>query len=150
MAVGVGDDAPDFTLLGTGGVSYTLSDMRGSAVVLAFYPGDNTTVCTKQLDSYQGDLEGFEAVGAKMFGISPQSVASHDEFSCKRGYGFPLLADEDKSVGEAYGVVGPIGFYRRCVFVIDSAGVIRYAHRAIAGLTFKSSAELIAAVKTAT
>jgi peroxiredoxin Q/BCP len=150
MAVGVGDEAPDFTLLGTGGVSYTLSAMRGAPVVLAFYPGDNTPVCTKQLDSYQGDLASFEAVGAKMIGISPQSVASHDEFSCKRGYGFPLLADEDKSVGEAYGVVGPLGFYRRCVFVVDSAGVIRYAHRAIAGLTFKSSAELIDAVKAAT
>ncbi|MDP1794150.1 MAG: redoxin domain-containing protein, partial [Acidimicrobiales bacterium] len=77
MAVGVGDEAPDFTLYGTGGVSYTLSEMRGAAVALAFYPGDNTTVCTKQLDSYQGDLAGFQAVGAKMFGISPQSVASH-------------------------------------------------------------------------
>lgn len=150
MAVGVGDEAPDFTLPGTGGGSITLSDLRGAPVVLAFYPGDNTPVCTKQLDSYQGDLVSFEAVGAKMIGISPQSVESHNEFSCKRGYGFPLLADEDKKVGEAYGVVGPIGFYRRCVFVIDSAGIIRYAHRAIAGLTFKSSAELIEAVKAAT
>lgn len=149
MAVGVGDEAPDFTLKGTGGGSFTLSDLRGSPVVLAFYPGDNTTVCTKQLDSYQGDLGGFEAVGAKMFGISPQSVASHDEFSCKRGYAFPLLADEDKAVGEAYGVVGPIGFYRRCVFVIDAEGIVRYVHRAIAGLTFKSSTELIDAVKAA-
>ena len=150
MAVGVGDEAPDFTLSGTSGVSFTLSDMRGAPIVLAFYPGDNTPVCTKQLDSYQGDLTSFEAVGAKMFGISPQSVESHNEFSCKRGYAFPLLADEDKSVGEAYGVVGPLGFYRRCVFVIDAKGVIRYAHRAIAGLTFKSSAELIEAVKAAT
>lgn len=150
MAVGVGDEAPDFTLPGTGGISYTLSEMRGAPVVLAFYPGDNTPVCTKQLDSYQGDLGNFEAVGAKMIGISPQSVASHDEFSCKRGYAFPLLADEDKKVGEAYGVVGPLGFYRRCVFVVDSQGIIRYAHRAIAGLTFKSSAELIEAVKAAT
>lgn len=150
MAVGVGDEAPDFTLQGTGGGSFTLSDFRGGPVVLAFYPGDNTTVCTKQLDSYQGDLARFEEVGAKVLGISPQSVASHDEFSCKRGYAFPLLADEDKSVGEAYGVVGPIGFYRRCVFVIDAKGVIRYAHRAIAGLTFKSSTELIDAVKAAT
>ncbi len=146
----VGDRAPDFTLKGTGGASFTLSDFRGTPVVLAFYPGDNTPICTKQLDSYQGDLAGFEAVGAKMLGISPQSVASHDEFACKRGYAFPLLADEDKSVGQAYGVVGPIGFYRRCVFVIDAKGTIRYAHRAIAGLTFKSSAELIDAVKAAT
>jgi thioredoxin-dependent peroxiredoxin len=149
MAIGVGDTAPDFTLKGTAGASYSLRDFRGAPVVLVFYPGDNTPVCTKQLDSYQGDLAGFEAVGAKVFGISPQSVESHDEFSCKRGYEFPLLADTDKKVGESYGVLGPLGFYRRSVFVVDAAGVIRYVHRAIAGLTFKPSSELIAAVKAA-
>jgi peroxiredoxin Q/BCP len=84
-----------------------------------------------------------------MFGISPQSVESHDEFSCKRGYKFPLLADTDKKVAEAYGVLGPLGFYRRSVFVIDAEGVVRYVHRAIAGLTFKPSSELIDAVKAA-
>ena len=149
MAVGVGDVAPDFTLLGTGGESFALHDFRGKPVVLAFYPGDNTPVCTKQLDSYQGDLAGFTEVGAQVFGISPQSVESHDAFSCKRGYGFPLLADTEKKVGEAYGILGPLGFYRRSVFVIDADGVIRYAHRAVAGLTFKASSELIAAVKAA-
>jgi peroxiredoxin Q/BCP len=143
----VGDAAPDFTLLGTGGKSFSLKDYRGKAVVLAFYPGDNTPVCTKQLDSYQGDIAAFAEVGAQVFGVSPQSVESHDEFSCKRGYGFPLLADTDKQVAAAYGVLGPLGFYRRSVFVIDAAGVIRYAHRAVAGLTFKPSSELIAAVK---
>ncbi len=150
MAVGVGDKAPEFTLLGTGGESFSLSSYLGRPVVIAFYPGDNTPVCTKQLDSYQGDIGAFAEVGAQVFGISPQSVESHDEFSCKRGYGFPLLADTDKKVGEAYGVLGPLGFYRRSVFVIDAKGVIRYAHRAVAGLTFKPSSELIAAVKAST
>jgi thioredoxin-dependent peroxiredoxin len=149
MAIGSGDVAPDFTLDGTGGKSYSLREYRGQPVVLAFYPGDNTPVCTKQLDSYQGALADFEAVGAQMIGISPQSVESHQDFSCKRGYNFPLLADTDKKVAEAYGVLGPLGFYRRSVFVIDAAGVVRYVHRAIAGLTFKPSSELIAAVKAA-
>jgi peroxiredoxin Q/BCP len=149
MAIGTGDVAPDFTLEGTGDKSYSLSDFRGQPVVLAFYPGDNTPVCTKQLDSYQGALADFEAVNAQMLGISPQSVESHQDFSCKRGYNFPLLADTDKKVAEAYGVLGPLGFYRRSVFVVDAAGVIRYVHRAIAGLTFKPSGELIAAVKAA-
>ena len=149
MAVGVGDIAPDFSLLGTGGVEHRLGDYRGKPVVLAFYPGDNTPVCTKQLDSYQHDLAAFEAVGAQMLGISPQSVDSHDEFACKRGYGFPLLADAEKAVAAAYGVLGPLGFYRRSVFVVDAEGVIRYAHRAMAGLTFKPSKELIAAIKAA-
>ncbi len=150
MAVGVGDQAPDFTLLGTGGKSFSLSSYLGTPVVIAFYPGDNTPVCTKQLDSYQGDIASFAEVGAQVFGISPQSVESHDEFSCKRGYGFPLLADTDKKVGEAFGVLGPLGFYRRSVFVIDAKGAIRYVHRAVAGLTFKPSSELIAAVKAST
>ena len=149
MAIGSGDVAPDFTLDGTGGRSYSLRDFRGKPVVLAFYPGDNTPVCTKQLDSYQGALADFEAVGAQMVGISPQSVESHNEFSCKRGYSFPLLADTDKKVAEAYGVLGPLGFYRRSVFVVDADGVVRYVHRAIAGLTFKPSSELVAAVKAA-
>jgi peroxiredoxin Q/BCP len=149
MAIGTGDVAPDFTLDGTGGRTYSLREFRGQPVVLAFYPGDNTPVCTKQLDSYQGALADFEAVGAQMLGISPQSVESHSDFSCKRGYSFPLLADTDKKVADAYGVLGPLGFYRRSVFVVDAAGVVRYAHRAIAGLTFKPSDELIAAVKAA-
>ena len=149
MAVGVGDEAPDFTLLGTGGASYSLKDFRGQPVVLAFYPGDDTPVCTKQLDSYQGDIASFEAVGAQVFGISPQSVESHDSFACKRGYGFPLLADTEKAVAASYGVLGPLGFYRRSVFVVDATGRIVYAHRAVAGLTFKASSELIAAVKAA-
>ena len=149
MAIGTGDVAPDFTLEGTGGRSYSLSEFRGKPVVLAFYPGDNTPVCTKQLDSYQGALADFEAVGAQMIGISPQTVESHNDFSCKRGYSFPLLADVDKQVAETYGVLGPLGFYRRSVFVIDAEGVVRYVHRAIAGLTFKPSSELIAAVKAA-
>lgn len=149
MAVRVGDTAPDFTLLGTGGVKHTLRDYRGKAVVLAFYPGDNTPVCTKQLDSYQGDLGAFEEVGAQVLGISPQSVESHDEFAGKRGYAFPLLADTDKAVAETYGILGPLGFYRRSVFVIDAQGVVRYVHRAMAGVNFKPSSELIEAVKAA-
>ncbi len=147
MAIGVGDAAPDFTLLGTGGVSYTLQELRGHPVVLAFYPGDDTAVCTKQLDSYQADLAKFEEVDARMFGISPQSVESHDGFACRRGYSFPLLADTDKTVGAAYGVLGPLGFYRRSVFVVDAKGIIGYVHRAIAGLSFKLSDELVAAVR---
>ena len=96
-------------------------------MVLLFYPGDNTAVCTKQFCSYRDDGDRIEALGVPMLGISPQSVESHEGFSCRQGgFGFPLLADEDKAVGEAYGVVGPLGFYRRSAFVVDAAGVVRY------------------------
>jgi peroxiredoxin len=149
MAVGIGDTAPDFTLPGTGGRDYSLSSYRGHPVVLVFYPGDNTAVCTTQLKSYTADFAEFEGVDAQLLAISPQDVASHEGFSDKHGFKFPLLADVDKAVGAAYGVLGPIGFYRRSVFVVDKDGVIRYAHRAIAGLTYKSSDELVKAVRAA-
>lgn len=149
MSVGVGDRAPDFTLVGSGGASHSLADYRGQPVVVVFYPGDDTPVCTKQLNSYNNDLEQFEQVGAQILAISAQDVASHDKFSGKYGFKFPLLADPDKAVAGLYGTLGPLGFPRRSVFVIDADGIIRYAHRAIAGLTFRPVSELIEAVKRA-
>ena len=149
MAIGVGDTAPNFTLSGTGGRSYSLSEFRGSPVVLVFYPGDDTPVCTKQLNSYNHDLADFANVEATILAISPQDVASHEKFRAKHGFEFPLLADTDKAVGALYGTLGPIGFYRRSVFVVDGKGIIRYAHRAIAGLTYRPASELVEAVKAA-
>jgi len=146
MAVQVGDTAPDFTLPGTGGRSYSLADHRGHPVVLVFYPGDDTPVCTKQLVSYNSELSRFEGVGATVLAISAQDLESHAQFSGKHGFGFPLLADTDKVVATAYGTVGPLGFPRRSVFVVDGEGVVRYAHRAIAGLTFRPVEELMEAL----
>jgi peroxiredoxin Q/BCP len=145
----VGDKAPDFTLAGTGGRSYALSDYAGRPVVLVFYPGDDTPVCTKQLNSYNDDLSAFANVGAQVLAISPQDVASHERFAAKFGFRFPLLADTDKAVAGRYGTLGPLGFPRRSVFVIDGDGVVRYAHRALAGLTFRSTDELVRAVEAA-
>jgi peroxiredoxin Q/BCP len=119
-------------------------------VVLVFYPGDNTPVCTRQLNAYTDDIDRFHEVGAQVLALSPQSVVSHDEFSCKQGgFAFPLLADTDKVVGEAYGILGPLGFYRRSVFVVDGEGVLRWAHKAVAGITFRPTTELIEAVRAA-
>ena len=149
MAIAVGDTAPDFTLPGTGAQSYSLSSFRGQPVVLVFYPGDDTPVCTKQLNSYNNELSAFSGVGAQVLAVSAQDVASHEQFAGKHGFGFPLLADTDKSVAGLYRTVGPLGFPRRSVFVIDAEGVIRYVHRAIAGLTFRPVEELVAAVEAA-
>jgi peroxiredoxin Q/BCP len=155
MSVKAGDPAPDFTLAGTDGTpeghrDYTLSSYRGQPVVLVFYPGDNTPVCTRQLNSYTADIDAFRDVDAQVLAISPQSVESHDAFSADQGgFAFPLLADVDKKVAQAYGTLGPLGFPRRSVFVVDAEGVVRYAHRAIAGLTFRSTDELVQAVKDA-
>ena len=149
MSVSVGDIAPQFTLPGTGGRSYSLADYKGRPVVLVFYPGDDTAVCTKQLNSYNNELNAFDNVGAQVLAISAQDVNSHEQFAAKHGFAFPLLADVDKTVAEAYGTVGPLGFPRRSVFVVDAGGVVRYTHRAIAGLTYRPVDELIAAVKAA-
>mgnify|MGYP001813468265 FL=1 len=143
MSLGVGDQAPDFTLPGTGGREYSLSEFRGQPVVLVFYPGDDTPVCTKQLNTYNDDLEQFSDMNAQVIGISAQDVGSHDAFANKHGYAFPLLADTDKTVAGLYGTLGPIGFPRRSVFILDAEGTVRYAHRAIAGLTFRPVGELI-------
>ncbi len=143
MSVGVGDRAPDFTLPGTGDAEYSLSDFLGRPIVLVFYPGDDSVVCTKQLNAYNDGLSEFADVDAQIVGISAQGVESHDAFSAKHGFEFPLLADIDKQVAAAYGTLGPIGFPRRSVFIIDRDGVIRYAHRAIAGLTYRPVSELI-------
>jgi peroxiredoxin len=147
--VGVGDVAPDFSLEGTGDRAYSLSEFRGQPVLLVFYPGDNTPVCTMQLNTYSSDIGQFEELGAQVLAISPQDVDSHESFSGVHGFSFPLLADTEKSVARAYGIVGPVGFYRRSVFVVDRAGIIRYVHRAAAGLTFRKTDELVAAVKAA-
>jgi peroxiredoxin len=149
MTLSIGDQAPDFTLPGTGGRTYSLSSFAGKTVVVVFYPGDETPVCTKQLNSYNNELSAFDEVGAQVLAISSQDVESHEQFAAKYGFKFPLLADVDKTVAGLYGTVGPLGFPRRSVFVVDAQGIVRYAHRAIAGLTFRSVDELMAAVQAA-
>ncbi len=151
MSISVGDTAPAFTLPGTapgGGVAdYSLADFRGRPVVLAFYPGDDTSVCTKQLNDYNDGLDSFNELDAQVLGISPQGLESHERFSTKYGFEFPLLADTDKAVAGLYGTLGPIGFPRRSVFIVDGDGVVRYAHRAIAGLTYRPVSELVAVLE---
>jgi thioredoxin-dependent peroxiredoxin len=153
--VAIGAPAPAFELAGTDGTdegrrTYRLSDYTGSPVVLVFYPGDNTPVCTRQLNEYTAEIDAFHDVGAQVLALSPQDVPSHEAFADKQGgFAFPLLADVDKAVGEAYGILGPLGFYRRSVFVIDAEGTVAYSHRAIAGLTFRPTDELVKAVEAA-
>ncbi|MBU6227332.1 MAG: peroxiredoxin [Acidobacteria bacterium] len=149
MSVAVGDKAPDFSLPGTGGRSYSLSQYAGQTVVLVFYPGDDTPVCTKQLNCYNNELAQFTDVGAQVLAVSAQDMASHERFATKHGFQFPLLSDTDKAVAGLYGTLGPLGFPRRSVFVIDSRGIVRYAHRAIAGLTFRPVEELVGAIRAA-
>jgi thioredoxin-dependent peroxiredoxin len=141
----VGDPAPEFELPGTGDKTYRLSDYRGRKVVLAFYPGDFTAVCTKQFCSYRDQSDKLDGLGAEVLGISPQSVDSHERFTEEKRLNVPLLADEDKQVARAYGVVaGPM--VRRAIFVVDEEGVVRYRKVTLAGLTYESVDDLQRAV----
>ena len=143
MTLSVGDRAQEFSLPGTGDREYSLTDYLGQPFVLVFYPGDDSPVCTNQLNSYNDDLGRFTEMHAQVLGISAQDVVSHDAFSAKHGFSFPLLPDTDKVVAGLYGTLGPIGFPRRSVFIVDGEGIVRYSHRAIAGLTFRPVGELI-------
>jgi peroxiredoxin Q/BCP len=146
-----GRTAPDFTLTGVvlknGDViesRYTLSAHRGSPIVLAFYPGDNTAVCTRQLCSYTSGLENFTSFGADIWAISPQGLASHEQFARKYRLAFPLLADEGLAVSRQYGITLAGAGLRRSVFVVDADGILRWKHVTLVGLTFPP-AETIAA-----
>jgi peroxiredoxin len=145
----VGAKAVEFCLEGTGNKQYCLKDFIGSVVVLAFYPADFSPVCTNQMRAYSESIEDFRSYGAVMLGISPQSVSSHESFKERLGIEFPLLADVEKRVADSYGVLGPLGFYRRSVFVLDKEHIVRYAHVAKAGLTYRSSNELLEAIRKA-
>ncbi|HXR61590.1 MAG TPA: peroxiredoxin [Solirubrobacterales bacterium] len=132
-----GDRAPDFELPGTGGETYRLSDYRGQKLILAFYPGDFTAVCTRQFCSYRDQGERLDDLGATVLGISAQSVGSHERFVKEKSLNVPLLADEDKEVARAYGVVaGPM--VRRAIFVIDEEGTIRHQKVSLTGLSYES------------
>lgn len=98
------DTAPDFTLPVTGGGDVTLSDLKGTPVVLFFYPRDDTPGCTKESIGFSASLADFEAAGAKVYGISRDSMAKHDKFAAKHDLTVPLLSDEQGAVTEAYGV----------------------------------------------
>jgi peroxiredoxin Q/BCP len=146
-AIAIGDPAPDFTLEGTDG-PFTLSERRGEIVVLLFYPGDETMVCTKQFCSYRDT--GLEGLGATVVGISAQDLASHQKFIDHHGLTVPLLADVDRAAAKAYGVAAPIVGTRRAVFVVDEQGVVRFKHVHMLGIDYLDADELREAVAKAT
>ena len=147
----VGQEAPDFTLPGVADGErrdYTLSEYRGRKVVLAFYPGDNTPGCTRQMCSYRDNYEEYGKVGAVLLGISPQDVDSHEKWADKKSFDFPLLADVDKKVIEAYGVGAAVINVRRSVFVVDREGIVRFADRKLIGATFVPTDKLIPIIQS--
>jgi len=141
----VGDVAPDFALEGTEG-SFRLSDHRGQRVVLLFYPGDETAVCTRQFCSYRDRADDMGALDAVVVGISHQDLDSHDAFTAHHDLTVPLLADVDREVARAYGVSAPVLGTRRAAFVIDEDGIVRHRVVHTLGLDFESADDLAEAL----
>jgi len=142
----VGEQAPDFTLEGTAG-PFTLSEHRGEKIVLLFYPGDDTPVCTKQFCSYRDNAEAFGALGATAVGISGKGVDSKQEFADKHGLTVPLLADPDHTVSKAYDCWSKLRGTRRSVVIVDEQGVVRHRHDHTLGLDFQTVGEIHAALE---
>jgi peroxiredoxin Q/BCP len=137
----IGDIAPDFELEGTDG-PFKLSDHSGERVVLLFYPGDFTPVCTKQFCSYAERSDEIAELDATVVGISAQSVDRHEEFAAMHAIPVPLLADESRKVAKAYGVTQPVLGTRRAVVIVDEAGRIAYRHVHTLGLDYQSVDEI--------
>ncbi|MEM0908644.1 MAG: peroxiredoxin [Pseudomonadota bacterium] len=133
-----GSPAPDFTLPGDNGSEIALSGHRGAPVVLYFYPKDNTSGCTKEAQAFNELFGEFEALGAVIIGVSPDSAASHDKFKAKYELSFPLAADEATEVAQAYEVWKEKSMYgkkymgvERSTFLIDKDGNIAKAWRKV-------------------
>ena len=144
-----GDIAPAFDLPADDGYRVTLAELRGRRVVLYFYPKDNTPGCTIQACDLRDDLPRFRALDAVVLGVSPDSVASHVKFRDKYQSSFPLLADEDHSVAEAYGVWQEKSFLgkkywgvERSTFLIDEDGRLDQVWRKVKA---KGHSEMVAA-----
>jgi peroxiredoxin Q/BCP len=129
----VGEKAPAFTLPDQSGKSVKLSDYKGKAVVLYFYPKDNTPGCTREACAFRDEHSALRKAGAIVLGVSPDSSASHEKFAGKYELPFPLLADTDHAVAEKYGVWGEKTLYgrkflgiTRASFLIDGSGKVAH------------------------
>jgi thioredoxin-dependent peroxiredoxin len=143
-----GDAAPDFTLEGTEG-TFKLSENLGKRVVLLFYPGDNTPVCTKQFCSYRDAGDDMSSLDAVIVGISSQSLESHRGFAAKNSLNVPLLADTEKTAAKLYGMTGliPPGT-KRGVVIVGADGKVAFRHDHMLGLDYFKADQIKQALTT--
>lgn len=134
----VGDVAPDFTSVSDDGVSVSLSALRGTTVALYFYPKDDTTDCTTQACGFRDAWRKLRRRGATVLGVSRDDLKAHKKFRAKHALPFPLLADDDHAIAQAYGVWVEKSMYgkkyfgiARTTFVIDAEGIVRHVFRKV-------------------
>ena len=140
--INVNDKAPQFVLQDDAGDDFSLAEMTGQKILLVFYPGDNTPVCTKQLCDYRDGVEAFEGLGVEVVGISSDSADSHQKFREKYRLPFTLLTDPGLKVAALYDSKGVLGM-KRSVFLVDESGLIRYAHVESVSLFRRKREELL-------
>ena len=152
MPISAGIPAPDFILADENGTQRRLSDYRGHALILYFYPKDDTPGCTTEACNFRDDYSTYVEAGVTVLGVSPDTVKSHEKFKQKYQLPFPLLADEDHAVCESYGVWGEKQFMGRnflgvlrTTFLIDANGKIKRVFEKVRPA--EHSAELLAAIK---
>ena len=133
-----GERAPEFRLRGDDGTSYSLKDLRGTKVVLYFYPNDDTPGCTKEACSFRDNLARVRSLGAQVLGVSRNDLDSHAKFRAKYSLSFPLLSDDTGAVTESYGVWKEKNLYgrtsmgiERTTFLIDGQGRVAKVFRRV-------------------
>lgn len=142
----LGKDAPDFTLVADSGKPWNLYKHLRRRLMLVFYPGDNTLVCTKQLCDYAEGLQEFTDLDVEVVGISTDDTATHQAFKAARKLPFVLLSDPGLKVAENFGVKGMLGM-KRAVFLIDSLGTVRYAHVELTAIFRRTREQLIQEIR---
>jgi peroxiredoxin Q/BCP len=146
----VNEPAPDFALQDGDGGEWRLSDHRGQVVVLLFYPGDETPVCTRQMCLVRDRWDDYRATGAEVVGISSDSVESHQKFAAHHELPLRLLSDPDREVAKRYGALSLLpGRVARSVFVIDANGILRYSDVRPIGLFRPKDDATIGAIRAA-
>ena len=150
MSTNIGAQAPDFTLKDGEGLDWRLSEQRGRVVVLLFYPGDETPVCTRQMCSVRDHWEDYVATGAEVVGVSTDSVESQRKFAEHHSLPLRLLSDPDRRVAEAYGAKSWLpGRAARSVVVVDAEGRVRHNKAQALSLFRPKDDEVLAAIRSA-
>lgn len=144
-----GTKAPEFTLPDAGGRNISLTDFTGKKVLLIFYPGDDTPVCTAQLCDYRNNVSQFTSRGIAVLGISADSPESHKSFAERNQLPFTLLSDTEKKTAKAYDALGFLGMSQRAYVLVDEKGVILLSYSDFLPITYQPMKELLAKIDAA-
>jgi peroxiredoxin len=144
-----GNRAPDFTLPDSEGKMVSLSEFRGKKVLLIFYPGDDTPVCTAQLCDYRNNVTAFTSRGIEVIGISGDSPESHKKFAEKHELPFLLLSDQQRTAAKAYDALGFLGMAQRAYVLIDEEGTVLLSYSDFLPVTYQPMKELLARIDEA-